>query len=193
MLVMIIGAGPSGLRAASGLKRLGIPTLLVDPSPAGGALNGAYNYENSRTCKVESSLDLKCRLLAPWGDSGPSLINDRVVSATWQPSGKTWDVQLVRSQRTVSWIFAATGAPDMPDGKADSHRPASVTLIVDGKNLALSDDGRYPDMEGRDLPWQVIGDARAGAPSNIDDAIFSANAAIARVANALRPYAKYHL
>lgn len=193
MLVMVIGAGPAGLRAASALKRLDIPVLLVDPSPAGGALNAAYDYQNSRTHENESSLDLKGRLLAPWGESGPPLVADRVLSATWQPREHTWDVKLGRSQRTVSWILAATGVPSGPGGEADGHTPFPVPLIVDGKSLALAADGRYPDLEGRNLPWQAIGDARAGAPWTIDEAIFSANAAVARVANVLRPHTKHHL
>lgn len=111
---MVIGAGPAGLLATHALQRLDIPVVLVDSVPAGGALNLGYDFENPRTGVTESSLDLRDRLLSPWGRWGPPLIRDRVFRASWKRREQSWEVQMVGGNRTVSWLITATGVAQRP-------------------------------------------------------------------------------
>lgn len=122
MLVMIVGAGPAGLRAAHGLQRQGVPVLLVEPHEVGGTLNDDLDFENSVTHLKTPSLSIKARLLEPWGRSGPPVLHDRVLSADWDRSQRVWQVQMSQGKRVASWLLLANGVVPRTGGFTPSPR-----------------------------------------------------------------------
>lgn len=122
MFVMIVGAGPAGLRAAHGLQRQDVPVLLVEPHEVGGTLNDDLDFENSITHLKTPSLSIKAQLLEPWGSFGPPLLHDRVISANWDRSQHVWQVQMGQGKRVVSWLLLANGVVPRTGGFAPSSR-----------------------------------------------------------------------
>lgn len=147
MFVMIVGAGPAGLRAAHGLQRQQVAVVMVEAGEVGGWLNQDRDYENHTTRTKHPSLALKAELVAPWGRFGPPVLHDHVISANWDRRAHAWHVQMARGQRTVSWLLLASGVVPRTGGLTPSSRvfigPSKDLLPppLQGQRLAILGGG----------------------------------------------------
>ncbi len=147
--IIIIGAGPAGMSAATYALRAGKSVLVIEAETIGGQMSNSPRIENFPTVKASSGSDLADKMFEQMTDFGAELELDRVSDVIKRGEGD-FLVQCEYNAFNAKAVIWATGA---------KHRHIGVEgeeeLIGKGVSYCALCDGAF--FTGEDVV--MIGDA----------------------------------
>ena len=132
--VVIIGAGPSGIKASLLLKEAGVDFIIIDGSTPGGKVNIAPRVDNYPDYSKISGPDLAMNLFMRLMDKGIDLIGEQVSSL--KKDGDLFLIDTDYSSYSAKAVYIATGTQEkelgLPNEKEMFGHGLSYCALCDG-------------------------------------------------------------